>query len=157
MNEIEIRKLFAKEKQEIEQAFERKMQKHERREKLRRIAESRCEWWHFISEERQDNILNSCIEICDILEKAVIPAFCELWERLKEWFSTLADIITEGTCDFTKLVEEIRAASVLENNEKKKQAFFKRRKRETGKIKKCTPPEKAKFRKWRYSVYGHHG
>lgn len=50
MNEIDIRELFAQEKQEIEQ----KMQEYERREKLRRIAESRCEWWHFISEEQQD-------------------------------------------------------------------------------------------------------
>lgn len=99
--------------------------------------------------------MNSCIEICDILEKSVFPVICKLWERLKESFSALADKITEGMCDFTKLVEEIRAASVLEDNEKKKQAFFKRRKRATGKIKKCTPPEKRKSRKWRYSVYGH--
>lgn len=152
MNEFEIRELFAQEKQEIEQ----KIQDHEHREKLRRIAESRCEWWHFISEEQQDYILNLCVGICDTLEKTVIPVFCEIWERMKESFSALADIIAEGMCDFTKLVEEIRAASVLEDNEKKKQAFFKRRKREIGKIKKYTPPEKAKFRKWRYSVYGHH-
>ncbi len=153
MNELEIRELFAQEKQEIEQ----KIKEHERREALRRVAERNCEWWHFISEEQQDYILSLCIEICDILEKTVISVICELWERLKESFSALADKITEGMCDFTKLVDEIRAASILEDNEKKKQAFFKRKKRENGKIKKFTPPEKQKFRKWRYSVYGHHG
>ena len=153
MTELEIRELLEQEKQEIEQ----KMQEYERREKLRRAAERNCEWWHFISEEQQDYILNSCIEICDILEKTVIPFFCELWERLKESFSALSDKITEGMCDFTKLVDEICAASILEDNEKKKQAFFKRKRRENGKIKKFTPPEKQKSRKWQYSVYGHHG
>lgn len=153
MNELEIRELFAREKQEIEQ----KIQEHERREKLRRIAEHNCEWRHFISEERQDYIINSCIEICDILEKTIISTFCELWERLKEWFSAIADQFSESTPDFAKLVEEIQAAINVVDDKEKERRFFGNRRRKTVKIMNFKTPEKVKFRKWRYSVYGNHG
>ena len=153
MTELEIRELFAQKKQEIEQ----KMQEYERREKLRRAAERNCEWWHFISEEQQDYILNSCIEICDILEKTVIPFFCELWERLKDWFSAITDQFSESMQDFEKMIAEMQTAINAADDREKTKRFFKRKKRENGKIKKFTPPEKQKFRKWRYSVYGHHG
>lgn len=153
MTELEIRELFAQEKQAIEQ----KIKEHERREALRRAAERNCEWWHFISEEQQDCILNSCIEICDILEKTVIPAFCELWDRLKEYFSVLAKRFSESTHDFAKIIEEMQAEINAADDREKTKRFFNRKKRENVKIKKFTPPEKKKFRKWRYSVYGYHG
>lgn len=151
MTELEIRELFAQEKQAIEQ----KIKEHERREALRRAAERNCEWWHFISEEQQDYILNSCIEICDILEKTVIPAFCELWDRLKEYFSVLAERFSESTHDFAKIIEEMQAEINAADDREKTKRFFNRKKRENVKIKKFTPPEKRKSRKWRYSVYGH--
>lgn len=151
MTELEIRELFAQEKQAIEQ----KIKEHERREALRRAAERNCEWWHFISEEQQDYILNSCIEICDILEKTVIPAFCELWDRLKEYFSVLEERFSESTHDFAKIIEEMQAEINAADDRGKTKRFFNRKKRENVKIKKFTPPEKRKSRKWRYSVYGH--
>lgn len=152
MNELEIRELFAQEKQEIEQ----KIKEHERREALRRAAERNCEWWNFISEEQQDCILNSCIEIFDILEKTVIPAFCELWERLKDWFSAITDQFSGSMQDFAKMIDEMQAAINAADDRERTKRFWGRKKRENGKIKKFTPPEKQKFRKWRYSVYGHH-
>ncbi len=152
MTELEIRELLAREKEQIEQ----KIREHERREALRRAAERNCEWWHFISEEQQDNILNSSIKIFDILEKSITPALCELWERLKEWFSTFADQFSESMTDLAKMIEEIQEEINSADDRKKIKRFFECKKRTIGKIKKFTPPEKQKFRKWRYSVYGHH-
>ncbi len=152
MTELEIRELLAREKEQIEQI----MQEHERREKMRRVAERNCEWWNFISEEQQDNILNLSIEIFDILEKSIIPTLCELWERLKEWFSTFADQFSESMTDFAKSVMEAQTAINAAEKRGKTKRFFKRKKWESEKIIKFTMPEKRKFRKWRYSVYGHH-
>lgn len=144
MSELEFNELLVQ--------FKEKFERYQRRKKLRWAAEQNCEWWHFISEEQQDYILNSCIEICDILEKTVIPVFCEIWERLKDCFSA----ISESMHDFAKIIEEMQAEINAADDRKKTTSFFECKKEKNEKIKKFTPPEKQKFRKWRYSVYGHH-
>ncbi len=154
MNELEFNKLLAFMRPEIKQVIEQKIREHERRETLRRAAERNCEWWRFISEEQQNCILNSCIEICDILEKTVIPSFYELWERLKEDFSVFAERFSESMQDFAKMIEEMQKKIYAADDRKKTSDFFKSKKRINNKIKNFTPPEKRKLRKWRHSVYG---